>query len=318
MQESIYEKLPQNFLKYEIERIESGASSKIIFRLNKNKKSYILIDFKKDKKEYKKHVKIFSMLKDINISIPKIIDKNDKNQILICEDFGDFRYDKILNKYSAKDLLKYAVDTLLVINHSIKYNKNYQLDQYSFKTFNSEIIELPKYYFPYIKLNNYNLKKDFMSIWLEAFENFNFEFDSFIHKDFNINNLFFIPSKKKHLKCGVIDFQSAFWGESSWDLFSLLEDSRMLFTDKFNEELIAYFFRNSKINSSLSDFKMKYHFLNCSRQTRLLGRWVKLTKELDQDSYLKYIPVTLRRLKKSLDILNDKNLSLFYKTYILK
>ena len=318
MNESIYEKLPQNFLKYELNKIESGASNKIIFRLNKNKKNYILIDFKKDKKEYKKHIKIFNLLKDINISIPRIINKDDKNQILICEDFGDIRYDKILNKYSAKDLLTYAVDTLVVINNSIKYNKNYQLEQYNFKTFNSEIIELPDYYFPYIKLDNFNLKKEFMFIWLEAFENFDFKFNSFIHKDFNINNLFFIPSKKKHLKCGVIDFQSAFWGESSWDLFSLLEDSRMLFTDKFNEELITYFFNKIKINSSFSDFKMKYYFLNCSRQTRLLGRWVKLTKELNQDSYLKYIPVTLKRLEKSLDMLNNKNLSLFYKTYILK
>ena len=26
----------------------------------------------------------------------------------------------------------------------------------------------------------------------------------------------------------------SFWGERSWDLFSLLEDSRMLFTDQYN------------------------------------------------------------------------------------
>ena len=73
MNESIYEKLPQNFLKYELNKIESGASNKIIFRLNKNKKNYILIDFKKDKKEYKKHIKIFNLLKDINISIIGIL-----------------------------------------------------------------------------------------------------------------------------------------------------------------------------------------------------------------------------------------------------
>ena len=53
------------------------------------------------------------------------------------------------------------------------------------------------------------------------------------NKDFNINNLILLPSKKNHLKCGIIDFQSAFWGESCWDLFSLLEDSSMRLIKKF-------------------------------------------------------------------------------------
>ena len=156
-----------------------------------------------------------------------------------------------------------------------------------------------------------------MTIWLDAFNSINFDFKNFVHKDFNINNLFFIPTRKKHLKCGVLDFQSAFWGECSWDLFSLLEDSRIFFTDKFNEEFIKYYFSQSQIKESLSDFKLKYHFLNCSRQTRLLGRWVKLSKDLKQDLYLNFIPVTKNRLKKSIDFLNQKKLREFYQTYIV-
>ena len=58
-----------------------------------------------------------------------------------------------------------------------------------------------------------------------------------MHKDFNMNNLIFLPSRKGHLKCGVIDYQNSFWGESTWDLFSLLEDSRILFTDQYNKYL---------------------------------------------------------------------------------
>ena len=37
---------------------------------------------------------------------------------------------------------------------------------------------------------------------------------------------------------------------------------------------------------------MKYHFLNCSRQSRLLGRWVKLSNDLGEKWYLDFIPVT--------------------------
>ena len=317
MHNKIINKLPSVFNKYNIAKIESGASNKIFYRLSKNNETFIIIDFSLDQKEYENYLKIYNLLLKIDISIPSIIHKSDDNLIIICEDFGYFRFDKVLNKYSIKDLLKCAVDTLLIINKSIKYNKDYKLDQYNFKIFTSEIIELPNYYFSYINLDSLNLKKEFVNIWSESFEKINFEFNYFSHKDFNINNLIFMPSRQKHLKCGVIDFQSAFWGESSWDLFSLLEDSRIFFTDTYNEEFIKYFFLNANINSTLADFKTKYHFLNCSRQTRLLGRWVKLAKELNQNWYLNFIPVTINRLKKSIPFLNNKNLIKFYETHII-
>ena len=47
--------------------------------------------------------------------------------------------------------------------------------------------------------------------------------------------------------------------------------------------LLEYFYSLTNQNISLNDFKIKFHFLNCSRQTRLLGRWVKLSKELKQN-----------------------------------
>ena len=38
---------------------------------------------------------IYNILKEINVSIPKIIEKNDSNLTIISEDFGDLRFDKI-------------------------------------------------------------------------------------------------------------------------------------------------------------------------------------------------------------------------------
>ena len=51
---------------------------------------------------------------------------------------------------------------------------------------------------------------------------------------------------------------------------------------------------------SLDDFKEKYYMLNCARQTRLLGRWVKLSKELNQSFYLGFIETTKKRLVKGI------------------
>ena len=312
----IINKLPSRFYDYQCIEINGGASKKKFYNIFHSNYHYIVTDFQLEKDEYFNHLKIYNILSEVDISIPQIIEKDDDNLIIISEHFGDRRYDKILQKYEIKSLLKYAVDSLIIINNSIKFDNQHHLLKYDYEIFNAEISELPQFYFPYIKLNNKNLIEEFFAIWLELFKKIEFKFDSLSHKDFNINNLILLQSRKKHLKCGIIDFQSAFWGESSWDLFSLLEDSRVLFSDEFNDYFIEYFYAKTNQNISLEEFKIKYYFLNSARQTRLLGRWIKLSIELKQDWYLNFISITQQRLKKSLQLIGNDNLNKFYKKYI--
>lgn len=315
---NIPESILKSFKDYQITRISGGASKKKFYRLKNILKSYILIDFREDKLEYNNHINIYSILKDINISIPVIIKKFESYNIIITQDLGDLRFDKILNDNNLNHLLKCAVETLIVLKKSIKFNKNFKMPKYNYAIFEKEIFELPKYYLPSIGINNSDISKEFIYYWHEEFSKIRFDFNSFIHKDFNINNLIYLPSEENHLKCGIIDFQSAFLGESSWDLFSLLEDSRILFSDKNNKYLIKNFYLNSNINFSYDEFLHKYYFLSSARQTRLLGRWIKLANDFNQNAYLEYIPITLHRLKKSISIINNKNLNNFYNKYIFK
>ena len=72
------------------------------------------------------------------------------------------------------------------------------------------------------------------------------------------------------------------------------------------------FSTNSIQSNSITLFKEKYHFFNCSRQTRLLGRWVKLFKNFNQKWYLNFIDITNRRLMKGLQMPSMEKLKLFY------
>ena len=92
----------------------------------------------------------------------------------------------------------------------------------------------------------------------------------------------------------------------------MLEDSRIFFNDKFNEDYIKCFYLNTDQNIAFKEFKLKFDFLNSSRQTRLLGRWIKLFKETNDTSYLKYIEITKRRLIKGLNNFGNLNLINFY------
>ena len=70
---------------------------------------------------------------------------------------------------------------------------------------------------------------------------------------------------------------------------------------KHNEQLIKYYYDNTLPNMEFDIFRKQYYFLNTSRQTRLLGRWVKLSEENNQNFYLNFIKVTNKRLITSLE-----------------
>ena len=122
----------------------------------------------------------------------------------------------------------------------------------------------------------------------------------------------YLHNREDHLKCGILDYQNAFIGFSGWDMFSLLENPRIYFDDKYNDELIEYFFNNTNQYLSFDEFLTQYYFLNTARQSRIIGRWINLDKKNKNNNYSKYLEVTTKRLKKSLHYLQNQKLSKLY------
>ena len=262
----------------DVYEIESGASHKKIYRFKNNNEGKIIVDFSYKYNDYLSFLEINNFLSMINISVPKIFDTDDTNCVIIMEDFGNIRYDKLINSIDPKDILIDAINSLIEIQNSQKPVVNKFLKQYDFSSFTVEIAEFADFY-----LSKKNIGKDvvdeFFYIWKSEFENLNFNWDSFVHKDFELSNLMHLSQRDGHLKCGILDFQNAFIGFSGWDVFSLLENPRIYFDDKDNDELIEYYFNKTNQNLSFKEFLTQYYFLNTARQTRIIGRWINLDKK---------------------------------------
>ena len=298
-------------------QIESGASHKKIYRFKNQNKGKVVVDFSYNHKDYLAFLEINNFLSSINISVPKIFDADHTKSIIFMEDFGDIRYDKLINSIDLKEILINAVNSLIEIQNTHKPIINNILKQYDFSAFKIEIAEFVDFYLPINNISN-DIAHEFFNIWSQEFKNINFKFDSFVHKDFELINLMYLPKRNDHLKCGILDFQNACIGFSGWDLFSLLENPRIYFDDKYNDELLKYFFSKTKQNIPFSEFLIQYYFLNTARQTRIIGRWINLDKKNKNNYYSKYLNVTVKRLKKSLLKLQNKKLSKLYDTIIVK
>ena len=295
----------------DVYEIESGASHKKIYRFKNHNEGTIVVDFSYNYNDYLSFLEINKFLSMINISVPKIFVTDDTKSIIIMEDFGNNRYDKLINTIDPKEILIDGINSLIEIHNSQKPIENKFLKKYDLATFIVEIAEFADFY-----LSKKNIGKDvvdeFFYIWKSEFENLNFNWDSFVHKDFELSNLMHLSQRNGHLKCGILDFQNAFIGFSGWDVFSLLENPRIYFDDKYNDELVEYYFKKTNQNLSFNEFLVQYYFLNAARQTRIIGRWINLDKKNKNNNYSTYLDVTIKRLKKSLHNLQNKKLSKLY------
>ena len=295
----------------DVYRIKSGASHKKIYRFKKKNEAKIIVDFSYNYNDYSSFLGVNNFLSMMNISVPKIFETDDSQNIIIMEDFGDIRYDKLINRIDPKEILIDAINSLIEIQNSQKPIVNRYFKQYDFSTFEIEIAEFADFYLPINNISN-DVIDEFFYIWKSEFENLNFKWDSFVHKDFELSNLMHLKKRKRHLKCGILDFQNAFIGFSGWDVFSLLENPRIYFEDKYNDELLEYFFDNTNQSISFREFLIQYYFLNTARQTRIIGRWINLDKKNKNNNYSKYLNITVKRLQKSLFNLQNAKLSKLY------
>ena len=299
----------------EVYQIESGVSQKKIYRFKNQDKRMVFVDFSYNYKDYYSFLEVSKFLSNINISVPKIFDTDDNKNLILMEDFGDNRYDNIISIMDLKQILLNAINSLIEIQNNSYHISSYNLDTYNIASFKIEIAEFADFYLPFKNIQN-SIVEDFFTIWQSEFENLNFNWNSFVHKDFELSNLIHLQNREDHLKCGILDFQNAFIGFSGWDIFSLLENPRIYFDDKYNDELIEYFYNNTNQNISLNEFLIQYYFLNTARQSRVIGRWINLDKKNKNNYYSKYLDVTIKRLKKSLYYLQNSKLSKLYSKVI--
>ena len=172
MIKNILDIIPSNYKNYKIKKIDKEASGREYYRLFKNKRSFILMDSSKEKDAFFDFLKIYKILSKVNISIPQVYEIDEKRKIIILEDFGSLRFDKIINNYDIKKLLSVAVDSLIVLKKEILYDIQYKLPIYNYNIFKKEIAEFLDFYYPFYKKENIplDLREDFFNELMCYFE----------------------------------------------------------------------------------------------------------------------------------------------------
>jgi aminoglycoside/choline kinase family phosphotransferase len=115
----------------------------------------------------------------------------------------------------------------------------------------------------------------------------------FVHRDYHVHNLFWLPSRQGAARVGLIDFQDALAGGKAYDLISLLEDARREVTPALAEAMTARYLARSKAEGQAVDeaqFRAEAAVLAAQRNAKIIGIFARLWKRDRKPRYLRYIP----------------------------
>ncbi len=278
-----------------IKFLAGDASNRKYFSVKSQNIDRVLM-YDNNPESLEKFVKISNLLSD-KVTVPKIFLQLKENSILIIENLGKKKFSNIVNKANQNSLYLLATDALI---HVHKQKFNYNLDFYDENRFTNE----SNLFFEWFLQEDSSLKDKLK-------QDFNNEFKSFInllknipkvfiHRDYHVDNLFFIENKDKHFSCGWIDYQDALIGPCVYDLVSLTQDARIDVDTKIERKIIKYYL-SSFSNIDPGKFEICYKVVAIQRHLKVLGIFKRLALRDNKKNYLVHIPRVIKMLKKNLD-----------------
>ena len=311
-------------MRYRLKKISGDASFREFYRIEKNKKTSILVFAKKEKF---KNLIIYSAVNDIlnkhKILSPKLIKSYYKDNIIEITDLGDksfFNY--IKNKKNKFKDYKKLIELILKLqqinlkNYYFFRAKKIKFTKYSLKKLHNESDLFFDWYLKFSTRNKNlrKIKKIFKKELNNIYKKLNFKNYCFTHRDFHVSNIMITKNK-----LSIIDSQDAIIGNPLYDVASLIDDVRIKLPVKLQDDLLEYYILKTKFKKKNKiNLKNDFDILSVQRNLKILGIFIRLYKRDKKPNYLKYLPYTWtlieRRMKNSifdkLNLLMNKYLPL--------
>ena len=240
-------------MQFKLKKIKGDASFREFFRLQKGKKTSIIVIAKKER--YKNLI-VYSLLnkflKQKGIYTPKLISSHFKEGIMEIEDLGHYTLFHYLKSSKNKfKLYKKCIDLLLKIQKIKPFkkiksgsNKFLYLNNYNSANLHKETDLFLNWYLPGVlgKKKSLKFKKKIKKELNKLYKKIFFKNNFIVHRDFHVSNIM-LTNKKLSL----IDTQDAILGNPMYDLASLVDDVRVKVSSQLKKKVFNYYLKNCSI-----------------------------------------------------------------------
>ena len=267
--------------------IKNDASFRKYFRVDKK----ILMDADPNLGEdVGSFININHVLREFKLNVPEIFTIDKENGFLLLEDLGENIFSQILNSENEEQLYKQAIEVLIEIYKKDlnKFSNFTFLEKYSVEKLQDESQLFIEWYLKkYLKINITDTDiKDFKDIINKIFNNLDTKFEKLVLRDYHVDNLILQKSKLGLKQVGILDFQDAVLGSSSYDLISIIEDVRRPISKDLKNILIKYFIDSTGYHPN--QLEKELAFYSVQRNLKILGIFSRLNLRDNKSKYMGY------------------------------
>ncbi len=284
------------------EALPGDASFRRYHRLYLGDRRAMLMDAPPDKEDVRPYLLIARLLVRLGFSAPAIMAEDAALGLLLIEDLGDDTYTRLLARgHDEAALYALAVDVLVDLQRRFGKADAAGIPPYDDERLLNETALLPDWFLPAATgaATHVELRQSYLDAWRAVMPLAHAVPSTLVLRDYHIDNLMIVPDRSGLASCGLLDFQDAVVGPSSYDLVSLLEDARR----DIAPDLIQAMYRRYEEAMPIGDreaFAASYAVMGAQRNAKIVGIFTRLCVRDGKRTYLSHLPRVWRLLQQDL------------------
>jgi N-acetylmuramate 1-kinase len=278
--------------------LAGDASFRRYCRLARAGATTMLMDAPPPQEDVRPYIAVARHLRGLELSAPEILAAEEGTGLLLIEDFGDGTFTRLLARGDDEPALyQMAIDVLIALHRRFAVANASWLPPYDDTRLLNEAALLVDWYLPAMtgRPTPAALRAEYLDLWRALFPVARAVPSSLVLRDYHVDNLMRIDGRDGLAACGLLDFQDAVLGPITYDLVSLLEDSRRDIAPDLVAAMRARYL-DAFPALDRAAFEASFAVLGAQRHCKVIGIFTRLCRRDGKPRYLVHIPRLWRLL----------------------
>jgi aminoglycoside/choline kinase family phosphotransferase len=271
--------------------LPGDASFRRYHRLTRDGVSTMLMDAPPPQEDVRPYLVVARHLRALDFSAPTILAADEESGFLLIEDFGDGTFTRLLARGEDETALyAMAVDVLIALHRRFTASQAAWLPPYDDTRLLNEAALLVDWYLPAVtgQPTAPGAREEYLDLWRALLPIARGVPTALVLRDYHVDNLMRIEGRDGLAACGLLDFQDAVLGPITYDLVSLIEDSRRDIAPGLVAVMRArYFDAFPELDRAALDASLAV--LGAQRHCKVIGIFTRLCRRDGKPRYLAHI-----------------------------
>ena len=282
--------------------LAGDASFRRYDRLRRGGETAVLMDAPPPQEDVRPFVRVARLLGRHGVSVPNVLAEDAEQGFLLLDDLGDLVGGRVLAEQQMTPESFY----LLATDALIDLHRNFSAASCGLPAFTDaraidETCRLLEWYWParFGTPCPEGIAAEYRAAWAAVLPAWRGVPDGFVHFDFFVDNLVWLPGRAGSAACGMLDFQDAVTGPVPFDLMSLLQDVRRDVPTSIETAMVERYLAAFPALDRAA-FAASYAVGGAQRNARIAGVFVRLWQRDGKPHYLKFMPRVWSLLERNL------------------